>query len=128
MGIFAVWGEDAMYGGMYGMYEYEVIDAKDETEATIYARTLSEGVICSYPAIEDELEEQIKEICEEEDIEYGEGTIEEGNIRTNIYDMDLDYGCVELDISKLPTFNLTELTNMFYNEGELFINVYKLSK
>ena len=128
MKLWAVWGKDALYNGMYGMYDYEVIDVKNETEAIIYARTLSEGVICSYREIEDELEEQIKEICEEEDIEYGEGGIEEGNIRTNIYDMDLDYGCVELDISKLPTFNLTGLTNMFYNEAELFIKEYELSK
>lgn len=128
MGIFAVWGEDAMYGGMHGMYEYEVIDAKTETEAAFYARTLSENVICSYQEIEDELEEQIKEICEEEDIEYGTETIEESNIRENIYDMDLQYGCVELDISKLPTFELTKLTDMFYNEDELFIKEYKLSE
>lgn len=128
MGIFAVWGEDAIYGGMHGMYEYEVIDAKTETEAAFYARTLSENVICSYREIEDELEEQIKEICEEEDIEYGTETIEESNIRENIYDMDLQYGCVELDISKLPTFELTKLTDMFYNEDELFIKEYKLSE
>ena len=128
MGIFAVWGEDAIYGGIHGMYEYEVIDAKTETEAAFYARTLSESVICSYQEIENELEEQIKEICEEEDIEYGTETIEESNIRENIYDMDLQYGCVELDISKLPTFNLTKLTDMFYNEDELFIKEYKLSE
>lgn len=128
MGIFAVWGEDALYDGMYGMYEYEVIDAKTETEATFYARTLSENVICSYREIEDELEEQVKEICEEEDIEYGAETIEESNIRNNIYDMDLQYGCVELDISKLPTFDLTKLTNMFYNEDGLFVKEYELSK
>ena len=128
MGIFAVWGEDAIYGGIHGMYEYEVIDAKTETEAAFYARTLSENVICSYQEIENELEEQIKEICEEEDIEYGTETIEESNIRENIYDMDLQYGCVELDISKLPTFELTKLTDMFYNEDELFIKKYKLSE
>lgn len=128
MGIFAVWGQDLLYEGMYGMYQREVIDAKNETEATIYARSLSENVICSYQEIEDELEEQIKEICEGNDIEYGTGTIEEGDIRTNIYDTDLNYGCIELDISKLPTFDLTKLTNMFYNEDELFIKEYQLSK
>lgn len=127
MGIFAVWGQDLLYEGMYGMYQREVIDAKNETEAISYARSLSENVICSYQEIEDELEEQIKEICEKNDIEYGTGTIEEGDIRTNIYDTDLNYGCVELDINKLPTFTLTKLTDMFY-EDECFINKYELSE
>ena len=126
MGIFAVWGQDAIYNGNGGMCEREVISASSKEEAEEYAITLSKSVICSYQQIYDELENQVEEICEEEEIEYGAETNEEANIRENIYNMDLEYACVELDIHKLPTLILEDLNDMFEKEEKYFIDEYQL--
>lgn len=126
MGIFAVWGQDSLYNGSGGMYECEVIEANSEQEAANYARTLSENIICSYQEIYDILEEQVEELCEEAEIEYGAETNEEVILRENIYDLDLNYGYVELDINKLPTFALDELSKMFEVLDNNFINEYQI--
>ena len=126
MGIFAVWGQDSLYSGSGGMYECEVIEANSEQEAANYARTLSENIICSYQEIYDTLEEQVEELCKEAEIEYGAETNEEVILRENIYDLDLNYGYVELDINKLPTFVLDELSKMFEVLDNDFINKYQI--
>ena len=109
MGIFAVWGQDSLYSGSGGMYECEVIEANSEQEAANYARTLSENIICSYQKIYDTLEEQVEELCEEAEIEYGAETNEEVILRENI-----------------PTFALDELSKMFEVLDNDFINKYQI--
>jgi hypothetical protein len=36
------------------------------------------------------------------------------------------YGCIELDVNKLPTLDLEELENMYYNNEDDFIETYRL--
>ena len=87
MKIYAVWGQDQIYGGLHGMREIDVIEASNENEALDYARGLSENVISSYSNIYEQLEAEIESECEFEEIEYGENTEEEAGLFDNQPDL-----------------------------------------
>ena len=56
----------------------------------------------------------------------GVGSEEEDDIRKEIYNDDMVYGCIELDVNKLPTLDLEELEKMYYNDEDGFIEAYRL--
>ena len=125
MKLWAVWGYDDIYGGLHGVKEVEIYEGT-ENEAIEYARELADSVISSYSDIQDALEDSVREYCEDEGIEMGVGSEEEDDIREEIYNDDMVYGCIELDVNKLPTLDLEELEKMYYNDEDGFIEAYRL--
>lgn len=125
MKLWAVWGYDDIYGGLHGMKEVEIYEGT-ENEAIEYARELADSVISSYSDIYDALEDSVREYCEDEGIEMGIGSEEEDDIREEFYNDDMVYGCIELDVNKLPTLDLEELEKMYYNDEDGFIEAYRL--
>ena len=125
MKLWAVWGYDNIYGGLHGMKEVEIYEGT-ENEAIEYARELADNVISSYSNIYDALEDSVREYCEDEGIEMGVGSEEEDDIREEFYNDDMVYGCIELDVNKLPTLDLEELEKMYYNDEDGFIEAYGL--
>ena len=125
MKLWAVWGYDDIYGGLHGMKEVEIYEGT-ENEAIEYARELADSVISSYSDIYDALEDSVREYCEDEGIEMGIGSEEEDDIREEFYNDDMVYGCIELDVSKLPTLDIEELEKMYYNDEDGFIEAYRL--
>lgn len=125
MKLWAVWGYDDIYGGLHGMKEVEIYEGT-ENEAIEYARELADSVISSYSNIYDALEDSVREYCEDEGIEMGVGSEEEDDIREEFYNDDMVYGCIELDVNKLPTLDLEELEKMYYNDEDGFIEAYRL--
>ena len=125
MKLWAVWGYDDIYGGLHGMKEIDIYEGT-ENEAIEYARELANNVISSYSDIYDALEDSVREYCEDEGIEMGVGSEEEDDIREEFYNDDMVYGCIELDINKLPTLDIEELEKMYYNDEDGFIEAYRL--
>ena len=125
MKLWAVWGYDNIYGGLHGMKEVEIYEGT-ENEAIEYARELADSVISSYSDIYDTLEDSVREYCEDEGIEMGVGSEEEDDIREEFYNDDMVYGCIELDVNKLPTLDIEELEKMYYNDEDDFIETYRL--
>lgn len=125
MKLWAVWGYDDIYGGLHGMKEVEIYEGT-ENEAIEYARELADSVISSYSDIYDALEDSVREYCEDEGIEMGVGSEEEDDIREEFYNDDMVYGCIELDVTKLPTLDIEELEKMYYNDEDGFIEAYRL--
>ena len=125
MKLWAVWGYDNIYGGLHGMKEVEIYEGT-ENEAIEYAREFADSVISSYSDIYDTLEDSVREYCEDEGIEMGVGSEEEDDIREEIYNDDMVYGCIELDVNKLPTLDIEELEKMYYNDEDDFIETYRL--
>ena len=126
MRLWAVCGYDQIFGGLHGMIETAIIEG-NENQASEYAIELSESVINSYSEIADELEETIKEECELNNINYYEDEDEVWSIREEVYDEDIDYEYVELDVNKLPTLDIETLEEMFYNNKEEFFDNYRLN-
>ena len=125
MKLWAVWGYDDIYGGLHGMKEVEIYEGT-ENEAIEYARELADSVISSYSDIYDALEDSVREYCEDEGIEMGIRSEEEDDIREEFYNDDMIYGCIELDVTKLPTLDLEKLEKMYYNDEDGFIEAYRL--
>ena len=125
MKLWAVWGYDDIYGGLHGMKEVEIYEGT-ENEAIEYARELADSVISSYSDTYDALEDSVREYCEDEGIEMGVGSEEEDDIREEFYNDDMVYGCIELDVTKLPTLDIEELEKMYYNDEDGFIEAYRL--
>lgn len=125
MKLWAVWGYDDIYGGLHGMKEVEIYEGT-ENEAIEYAHELADSVISSYSDIYDALEDSVREYCEDEGIEMGIGSEEEDDIRKEFYNDDMVYGCIELDVNKLPTLDIEELEKMYYNDEDSFIEAYRL--
>lgn len=125
MRLWAVWGYDDIYGGLHGMKEIGIYEGT-ENEAIEYARELADSVISSYSDIYDALEDSVREYCEDEGIEMGVGSKEEDDIREEFYNDDMIYGCIELNVNKLPTLDLEELEKIYYNDEDDFIKAYRL--
>lgn len=128
MRLWAVCGFEQLYSGLHGMIETAIIEG-NEDQAREYAIELSESVINSYSEIADRLEETIKEECELNNINYYEDEDEDEvwSIREQVYDDDIDYEYVELDVNKLPTLDIEKLEEMFYDDKDSFIDAYKLN-
>lgn len=124
MDIYAVLGEDAYFGGDHGLKEAEVITAENDEEALEYAKNLSWKVIKKYPRVYEGLEACVKKSCEMNDVEYGSGSEDEEQIRSEIYKEDVQYEAAILKVKKLPTLDLQELTNLLSEDEESFLIKY----
>ena len=126
MRLWAIKGYDDLYGGLHGMCSLSVIEVDTEKEASEFAQDLAADVVQGYTCIEEELEDSIQCECEADDIPYGQGTEEEEAIRDEIYAADAVYEVWELDVDKLPTTDVDELSEMYYNQEEEFLNQFRL--
>ena len=126
MRLWAVSGFDQLYGGLQGIIETAIIEGTED-EAREYAIELSESVINSYSEIADRLEETIKEECELNNINYYEDEDEVWSIREQVYDDNIDYEYIELDVNKLPTLDIETLEEMLYDDRFDFVNTYRLN-
>ena len=127
MRLWAVWGCDQIYGGLHGMESIAVIEGTED-DASEYAETLSREVIESYSSIQEYLEAQVRETCEFNNIDYNEDGDDVWFIRNEVYDEDLEYGYIELNVNKLPTLNIEELNKMYYNYREEFTDKYGIKR
>ena len=122
MELWAVIGFDAMYEGLHGMIEYNIIEGTEE-DAAEEGEILSYAVINSYPDIYESLEERIEEyLCDESEI----GFEDEDNIRDEVYGNDVAFDYYRLDTSKLPTLDIEELQNMIYCDSTTFLEKYAI--
>lgn len=128
MRYFAVYGEDQIFEGTYGYTDYKVKKFKDIAEALDYARDLSAAIIDESEEIKRILESNIKAICEEQKIPYGQDNEAEYIIMNEVYDNDLSYDCIELDITKLPTLDEETLTTLYSANPSSFLKLYALIK
>jgi hypothetical protein len=118
--FYAVVGFDNLYGGRDGMVEREVIYGTED-HAWEVAKELAESVISSYGQIGDDLEEMTHDQCDFEGID-DYFSDEADRVREFIWADDREWEIYELDESKLPTEDLRELTDMFDNDSEEFID------
>jgi hypothetical protein len=112
MAFWAVKGYDAFFGGLHGMYSLDVIEGT-EAEASERGLELSWETIESYADIIDQLE------CEVEGYDFDDED-EEDSIREEVYQEDVEFYYFELDETKLPTHDVRELSNMYYNNEDEF--------
>ena len=123
MAIWAIKGYDEFYGGLHGMIAYEIFEGTEE-EADARGLEMSYEVINDYEAITDALEEDVKDQCEWENIDYDEGGEEVDNIRDEVYGEDTGWNIYRLDENKLPTSDFNKLEDMFYNNPDEFLREY----
>ena len=128
MRIFAISGQDELYQGLHGMRHVNVIIANAIEEAIEEARNLAYEVMTEYSQIYEQLEEDVCEYCDSEGVRYGWETVEEENLREEVYENDAVYEVYELNIEKLPTLNLSELSRYFYESPEEFLNAFSLGE
>ena len=126
MRLWAVCGFEQIYGGLHGMIETAIVEG-NEDQAREWAIELSESVINSYSEIADKLEETIKEECELNSIDYYNDEDGVWSVREEVYDDDIDYEYVELDVNKLPTLDIETLEEMLYDDKNSFIDTSKLN-
>lgn len=127
MRLWAVWGCDQIYGGLHGMESTAVIKGTED-DACEYAETLSREVIESYSSIQEHLEAQVREECEFNDVDYDEDREDVWVIRDEVYDEDMEYGYIELDVNKLPTLDIEELDKMYYDYRDEFTDKYGIKR
>ena len=127
MRLWAVWGCDQIYGGLHGIESTAVIEGTED-DACEYAETLSREVIESYSLIQDYLEEDVRETCEFNDVDYNEDGEDVWFIRNEVYGEDMEYGYIELDVNKLPTLDIEELDKMYYNYRDEFTDKYGIKR
>lgn len=125
MAIWAIKGYDEFYGGLHGMIEYEIFEGTEE-EADARGLEMSYEVIGDYDNIADALEDDVKDQCEWENIDYEEGGEEVDDIRDEVYREDTAWDIHQLDESKLPTLDFNKLEDMFYNNSDEFLEKYAI--
>ena len=123
MAIWAIRAYDELYGGLHGMCDLDIIEGSEEFAEDV-AKEMSISVIESYNEIYDQLEDDIREYCEEEGLDYDENGEEVENIREEFYGEDTAWDIHILDWTKLPTLDFNELDNMFYNNPDEFLKLY----
>ena len=127
MAYWAIKGYDDYYGGLHGMVEYKVIEGTEE-DANNHGLEMSYSVIESYSEIEEALEDNIEDelgYYDFEDDDEEEATRD--SIRSRTYNQDTAWEIHQLDKSKLPTLNLSELGDMFYDNPDEFLEKYAIN-
>lgn len=125
MAIWAIRAYDELYGGLHGMCDLDIIEGS-ENFAEDMAKEMSISVIESYNEIYDQLEDDVKQYCEEEGFDYDENGEEVEDIREEVYGGDIAWDIHELDKIALPTLDFNELNNMFYNNPDEFLELYAM--
>ena len=125
MAIWAIKGYDEFYGGLHGMKEYEIFEGTEE-EADARGLEMSYEVINGYTDIIDVLEEDVKDQCEWENIDYEECGEEVDDIRDEVYGEDTAWDIHQLNENKLPILDFNKLEDMFYNNPDEFLEEYAI--
>lgn len=118
---YAIEGFDNIYQGLHGMIEREVFFGTFQ-EAMDVMRELSQEVMGSYNEIEENLEETVREICDDEEIDYMSDEADE--IRGNVWEENIDGNIYKLKTEELPTKDIEVLSESFWNDPEDFLEKY----
>lgn len=119
--LYLIYAADKIYGGLHGMYSYEVWDCRNAEEAIEIAIENSQSIISDYGCIYEELETTIEDNIDET---MSEADIEE--LRYDIYTEDLEYEVYKIDENKVNENNLTieDLEGMVNYDPESFLEEY----
>lgn len=120
--LYAVAGYENFNAGRNGMIKRKVFYGTEDLALTV-AKGLADSVIFSNEKITNDLEEMTRDQCDFEGIvDYFSD--EADRVRNFIFTDDREWEIYELDESKLPTKHYYELTDMFNNDPENFIDKY----
>ena len=109
------------------MVEYKVIEGTEE-DANNHGFEMSCSVIESYSEIEEVLEDNIEDELSYYDFEDDDEEEATRNlIRNRTYNQDTAWDIYQLDKNKLPTLDLNELGEMFYNNPDEFLEKYAIN-
>lgn len=126
MAFYLVKGCDRIYGGLHGMRGFDIGECREEADAIDWALDLAADVVASYSEIYDSLEEDVREECEAEGIDYESNGSKVDEIREEIYSEDYEIEVGLLDENELPTFDLDELSDLYWNDPDEFEKLYVL--
>lgn len=117
MKLWAIKAYDALYNGADDVYYNQIIHADSEMEAQIMAWELAQDLVNTYPCIRNKLEKMVQCECKKNNISFGKHSEEEEKIRDKIYDSDATYDVFELDLYKVPTFDVLALHDILLTKG-----------
>lgn len=122
--LYLIYAADAMYGGLHGLYNYEVWDCKDSNEAYLIGEENSYDIISSYSAIYEQLDSDIRDIIDESEHPMSEDDIEE--LTRDVYKDDLEYEIYKINENLVKEENLTieDLETIANNDPEYFLEYY----
>lgn len=126
MALYLIKGYDNIYQGLHGMENFDIVECRSEADAIDWALDLAQGVVESYVEIYDSLETCVKYECEAADIDYESDNSEVDEIRDEIYREDYVIEVGLLDENTLPTLDLDELNDLYWNDHEEFEKLYVL--
>ena len=74
---YLIYADETEYGGLHGMYDWDIVQCNDEEEAQEIGHEMSERVIESYASLLEEIEEDVRTRLAEEginpnDLDYDE--------------------------------------------------------
>lgn len=126
MALYLIKGYDSIYRGLHGMQAFDIVECREDEHAIDWALELAADVVASYGEIYDSLEENIREECEAEGIDYESNDSRVDEIREEIYREDYEFEVGLLDENELPTFDLDELNDLYWNDSDEFERLYVL--
>lgn len=126
MALYLIKGYDNIYKGLHGLEDFRIVDCEKDADATDWALDLAADVVASYSEIYDSLEENIREECEAEGIDYESNNSRVDEIREEVYMEDYRIEVGLLDKSILPTLDLDELNDLYWNDNDEFEKLYVL--
>ena len=126
MALYLIKGYDSIYRGLHGMQEFDIVECREDADAIDWALELAADVVASYGEIYDSLEEDVREECEAEGIDYESNDSSVDEIREEIYREDYEMEVGLLDENELPTLDLDELNDLYWNDSNEFEKLYVL--
>ena len=126
MALYLIKGYDSIYSGRHGMQDFDIVECREEADAIDWALDLAADVVASYGEIYDSLEEDVREECETEGVDYESNDSRVDEIREEIYREDYETEVGLLDENELPTFDLDELSDLYWNDPDEFEKLYVL--
>ena len=126
MALYLIKGYDSIYSGLHGIQEFDIVEGRKDADAIDWALELAADVVASYSEVYDSLEEDVREECEAEGIDYESNSSNVDEIREEIYREDYEIEVGLLDENELPTFDLDELSDLYWNDPDEFEKLYVL--
>lgn len=117
--LYVIYAADQMYGGYHGMADWSIWNCNNEEEALEIARENSLDIINSYSDICEALEEDVKEYINENTTEE-----EEWEIRSDIYNEDVEYNVWKIDKDIVKDHDIEELERKLNDDPKDFIERY----
>lgn len=126
MALYLIKGYDSIYRGLHGMQAFDIVECREDADATDWALELAADVVASYGEIYDSLEENVREECEAEGIDYESNDSRVDEIREEIYREDYEIEVGLLDENELSTLDFDELSDLYWNDPDEFEKLYVL--